>query len=308
MRPLAAERDIALEQDLHAGLYEFVLADSPAAQAGAAQPAHATRSSTTGRAATVRIVLQMHAGPAAALSLRRHRAAASRRKTSSASFLPFERLDADSTDVEGTGLGLALSRGLSRRWAAAIGVERSVQGEGSTFYVDLPLDRQPARRRRATSSSPSARRSRGASSAAGASSTSRTTSPTSSLVESVFERLGGLELMSAHAGTAGHRARAPSTQPDLILLDLHLPDIDGEEVLRRLRADERMRDIPVIILSADATPAQLERLQGTRAPRTTSPSRSSWSDSSRPSSARSAGARADGRRRPGRAAQARARR
>jgi CheY-like chemotaxis protein len=48
--------------------------------------------------------------------------------------------------------------------------------------------------------------------------------------------------------------------PDVILLDLHLPDIPGEEVLRRLRADARTATIPVIVVSADATPASLQRL------------------------------------------------
>jgi CheY-like chemotaxis protein len=58
----------------------------------------------------------------------------------------------------------------------------------------------------------------------------------------------GLELAAQH-------------RPDLILLDLHLPDIDGEEVLRRLRRGERTSHIPVIVLSADATPTQVERLK-----------------------------------------------
>ena len=50
------------------------------------------------------------------------------------------------------------------------------------------------------------------------------------------------------------------TRRDLILLDLHLPDIPGDEVLAHLLADPETRDIPVVILSADATPAQIERL------------------------------------------------
>jgi CheY-like chemotaxis protein len=48
--------------------------------------------------------------------------------------------------------------------------------------------------------------------------------------------------------------------PDLVLLDLHLPDIGGDEVLRRLRDDPHTASIPVVILSADATPGQIQRL------------------------------------------------
>ena len=49
--------------------------------------------------------------------------------------------------------------------------------------------------------------------------------------------------------------------PDLILLDLHLPDIGGAEVLRRLRESPETREIPVVVVSADATPRQIERLR-----------------------------------------------
>jgi CheY-like chemotaxis protein len=48
--------------------------------------------------------------------------------------------------------------------------------------------------------------------------------------------------------------------PDLILLDLHLPDMAGDEVLRRLQADPSTRHIPVVVLSADANKRQSERL------------------------------------------------
>jgi CheY-like chemotaxis protein len=48
--------------------------------------------------------------------------------------------------------------------------------------------------------------------------------------------------------------------PDLVLLDLHLPDIHGAEVLELLRANPTTRDIPIVVTSADATPGQIERL------------------------------------------------
>jgi len=49
-------------------------------------------------------------------------------------------------------------------------------------------------------------------------------------------------------------------RPDLVLLDLHLPGIDGEEVLRRLQADPQTATVPVVMVSADVTPGQRERL------------------------------------------------
>ena len=50
-------------------------------------------------------------------------------------------------------------------------------------------------------------------------------------------------------------------RPELILLDLHLPDLAGEQVLRRLRSDARTADLPIVVVSADATPSSVERLR-----------------------------------------------
>jgi CheY-like chemotaxis protein len=55
---------------------------------------------------------------------------------------------------------------------------------------------------------------------------------------------------------------AAEHDPDLILLDLHLPDMPGQEVLRRLRAEPRTAEVPVVILSADARPALVDQLLG----------------------------------------------
>jgi CheY-like chemotaxis protein len=67
-------------------------------------------------------------------------------------------------------------------------------------------------------------------------------------------------LRTATTGEAG-LAAAVHEPPDLILLDLHLPDIGGEEVLRRLRAEPATAHIPVAVLSAEAAPAVIRRMR-----------------------------------------------
>lgn len=68
-----------------------------------------------------------------------------------------------------------------------------------------------------------------------------------------------ITLLEAAAGTSGV-ALAQERHPDLVLLDFHLPDMNGDQVLQRLRGDPRTADIPVVVLSGDATPGQIDRL------------------------------------------------
>ena len=79
------------------------------------------------------------------------------------------------------------------------------------------------------------------------------------LVEQVLERLPDVRLIPAMQGKLGIDL-VRQHQPDLILLDLHLPDLHGREVLDQLKRDPATAAIPVVVLSADATPAQFERL------------------------------------------------
>jgi CheY-like chemotaxis protein len=72
------------------------------------------------------------------------------------------------------------------------------------------------------------------------------------LVEEILRSRPSIRLLPAGMGSLGLELAAEH-RPDLVLLDLHLPDIGGDEILARLRADERTRDIPVVVLSADAT-------------------------------------------------------
>ncbi len=81
-----------------------------------------------------------------------------------------------------------------------------------------------------------------------------------SLVETFLQMRPGWKLVPALQGRFGVEL-AREHRPDLVLLDLHLPDVRGDEVLRSLRRDPRTADIPVVVISADATQRTIHRLR-----------------------------------------------
>jgi CheY-like chemotaxis protein/anti-sigma regulatory factor (Ser/Thr protein kinase) len=169
-------------------------------------------------------------------------------------FTPFDRLGAEQQGIEGTGLGLVLSRRLVEAMGGGLGVD-SALGEGSTFWVELPLVDPP----RAV---PEPRPPEGRAPAPGATGTILYIEDNLAnlrLIERVLARRPGITLLSAMQGRLG-LALAREHRPGLVLLDLQLPDVPGHEVLRHLRGDPRTRHIPVVVLSADATPGQTERI------------------------------------------------
>jgi len=172
-------------------------------------------------------------------------------------FAPFERLAAAQSDVEGTGLGLALSKHLIQAMGGGIGVLSQV-GQGSTFWIELPMAEAPVERvrrqevltaRRADSDPRSLRVLYIEDNVANV-----------QLIEHVLSFRSQVKLLTAMQGRRGLEF-AIENRPDLILLDLHLPDIRGDVVLRELQADPRTRAIPTIMISADATPGEIRRLR-----------------------------------------------
>ena len=175
-------------------------------------------------------------------------------------FVPFERLGVGDTVIEGAGLGLSLSKHLVEAMGGRIGVESEL-GQGTVFWVELPLIQRTsaATERKLDSRIPTvAERPR-----ATALRTLLYIEDNLSnlrLVERILARRPEVTLLSAMQGGIGLEL-ARQHRPDLILLDLHLPDIQGDEILRQLRAEPRTAQLPIVMISADATAAQIARLR-----------------------------------------------
>jgi signal transduction histidine kinase/CheY-like chemotaxis protein len=170
-------------------------------------------------------------------------------------FEPFERLGAERGLIEGTGLGLALSKRLAELMGATISVDSEV-GQGSRFSVELALTEAPATR----GSSGEIPVPRGADGLPpGVLLYIEDNLSNVRLVETILARNPQVRLLPAMQGELGLEL-ARQHRPDVILLDLHLPDMGGKDVLERLRSDPVTSGIPVFILSADATHGQIERL------------------------------------------------
>lgn len=164
-------------------------------------------------------------------------------------FTPFERLGAEQSEVEGTGLGLALSKGLAEAMHGTITAE-SVVDEGTTFRLVLPNSQAAAVR--PTEAQPAAS---AAVDTVGVVLYIEDNASNLRLMERLLARRPGVELLHAPNGRTGLSV-VRDRRPDLVLLDLHLPDLRGEEVLRQIWENPNTRQIPVAVLSADATPAQ----------------------------------------------------
>jgi PAS domain S-box-containing protein len=172
-------------------------------------------------------------------------------------FLPFERIGAERTAVEGAGIGLALAKNLVDAMGGRIGV-RSVPGAGSTFYVDLPLAK-------AVVPSVDDEDGSGPDAADVEEETYQTVlyiedNPSNTmLMRRIFTRRPDVRLLVAADGDTG-LAMVGEHRPDLVLLDLHLPGLSGEEVLTEIRLDPAIAATPVVMVTADLTPGTERRL------------------------------------------------
>jgi CheY-like chemotaxis protein/nitrogen-specific signal transduction histidine kinase len=168
-------------------------------------------------------------------------------------FEPFDRLGAEHRGIEGTGLGLALSRSLVEVMGGTLTVN-SPPGDGATFTITLPAAPAPEE----IALMPAAVEAEPAGSAARVLYVEDNTA-NFRLVQELLTSRRPVEILPAIQGRLGVEL-ARRHHPDLILLDLHLPDMAGTTVLAQLKADPATAEIPVLVVTADATPGRERRL------------------------------------------------
>lgn len=171
-------------------------------------------------------------------------------------FVPFDRLGEDG-ESEGTGIGLVITKRLIEQMQGTIEVQ-SRKGKGSTFSVTLKAKTAKEATQSRDQEKDQAREE--AISNRQAKIVYIEDNPTNrTLVESLLgTQRPSIQLLLAEDGETGVEM-VISEKPDLVLLDIHLPGIDGFETLRRIRLDDNCATIPVIALSAAAMPADIER-------------------------------------------------
>ncbi len=172
-------------------------------------------------------------------------------------FQPFERIGAEKTKIEGSGLGLPIVKKLTEAMGGNVGVYSEI-GKGSTFWIELPhCDSVFDEAKKPENNSDTEIR---LDHKFGKILYIEDNLSNVELVEQIlYNHRPGIEFISDINGkkTLG---LAIEHKPDLILLDLDLPDIHGSKVINILINNEDTKKIPVVIISADATSYQLEKL------------------------------------------------
>jgi|GEM_PF-2131614 len=174
-------------------------------------------------------------------------------------FQPFNRLGAESSEIEGTGIGLAITHSLINMMDGYIGVE-SKEGAGSQFWLELPRELQTPQTSNITATT--------------VINTADDAYPAPSLnhlvlyiednpanlrlVTQILSKRQHIDLITALKPRLGLELAAIH-QPDLILLDINMPELDGYQVLSQLRSNRQLKDTPVIAVSAAAMPQDIAK-------------------------------------------------
>lgn len=171
-------------------------------------------------------------------------------------FKPFERCVPGTQQIEGTGIGLALCKRLIEAMGGSIGVE-SVEGRGSVFEVTVPIDEQPPQALPAPSCAlPLPVQAADAPSKRHTLLYVEDNPANLRLVQKIVARNPALKLLDAPTAELGIEL-ARTHPPDVILLDIGLPDMSGIDAFERLREIPELHHVPIVAVSANAMPADI---------------------------------------------------
>lgn len=173
-------------------------------------------------------------------------------------FTPFERLGADDAGIEGAGLGLALSKRLVELMDGALEVS-TIPGEGSTFSVVLPMASAPVQKLERLADERLTPTEHSALAATCKLLYIENKESDIRLIEKILKPYHKIGLLSARSGSEGLEM-AKEQHPDMIVLDLDLPDAPGEKVLQKLCEQPETDQIPVIVISANTMPSRIEKV------------------------------------------------
>ena len=171
-------------------------------------------------------------------------------------YQPFNRLDANTTDIEGTGIGLSITQKLIKIMNGDIGVDSQV-GQGTVFWIELPVTKAPLEHIDDLDNE------------AEALIVDENIkqhlvlciddNPANlKLIIQILSKIKNVKVMTALEPQLG-LDMARLHVPDLILLDINMPHMDGYEVLRQLLMDNRAKHIPVVAVTANAMPIDIKR-------------------------------------------------
>lgn len=172
-------------------------------------------------------------------------------------FNPFERIGAEQTETEGSGLGLAVVKKLIAAMNGRVGVE-SEFGSGSTFWIELPYSESQLKT--INGQELADKKETGATGKTGKVFYIEDNVSNIELVEQILaSERANITLISDRSGNDAVQ-KSIENKPDLILLDLNLPELHGSDIIKLLQENEETKNIPVVVISADAMPQQLNRL------------------------------------------------
>ncbi|MCK4743344.1 MAG: response regulator [Sulfuriflexus sp.] len=176
-------------------------------------------------------------------------------------FKSFNRLGAEQTEVEGVGIGLVITKKIVELMGGVIGMESQL-GKGSCFWIELNYGNSCAidtdkKEGNKLVEKESVRTEENKNNKKAVLYIEDNTANLR-LVEQLLSRVPNIHMWSAPEPVLGLEL-AIENSPDLILLDINLPGMNGFEVLKELRANEKTRDIPVIAISANAMPKDISK-------------------------------------------------